>query len=375
MSRSKYERTDARCSLVAQDNTRTLHVDETNRPDQVTDALISRGLVRVDGGGDCPDPSLLAGIHEGNLEPDETERWITHLAECRHCQETLAALARAEDAAPPVHVSGHTKWQAPRQPARRWTVLAPLAAAAVVVLAVWVTDPGSTTDRRPSDSTPGAPITEPAIIATNQPALETSLTSTREPAPQPIDQAEEQLAVATADRAGDEPESVQALTLPPVAPPAAVVGAAARARSDGAASAETAPQARAVARTAAAPQAAFVIGPLLIQSPQDAIQWRAEPSGEIERTDDGGVSWRLQLTVPERVVAGAAPSATVAWLVGEQGLVLRTLDGEEWSRLSQPTDATLVAIEAADGRRATVTAADGRQFRTVDAGTEWTLLR
>jgi hypothetical protein len=353
-----------------------LHVHETNRPDQVTDALISRGLVSVDGGGDCPDPSLLAGIHEGNLEPDETERWITHLAGCRHCQETLVALARAEDAAPPVHVSGHTWWQAPREAARRWTVLAPLAAAAVVVLAVWVTDPGSTTDRRPLDSTPGAaPITEPAVIATNQPALETSLTSTREPGAQPIDQAEEQLAVATADRAGDEPESVQALTLPPVAPPATVGGAAARARSDGAASAATAPQPRALARPAAAPQAAFVIGPVLIQSPQDAIQWRAEPSGEIERTDDGGVSWRLQLTVPEGVVAGAAPSTTVAWWVGEQGLVVRTLDGEEWSRLSPPAEATLIAIEAADRRRAPVPAADGRPFRTADAGTEWTLLR
>ena len=49
-------------------------------------------------------------------------------------------------------------------------------------------------------------------------------------------------------------------------------------------------------------------------------------------------------------------------MVGEQGLVLRTLDGEQRSRLNPPTDAT-------------VTTADGRQFRTVDAGTEWMLIR
>tara|TARA_B110000116_G_scaffold265259_2_gene274212 strand:- start:278 stop:478 length:201 start_codon:yes stop_codon:yes gene_type:complete len=66
--------------------------------------------------------------------------------------------------------------------------------------------------------------------------------------------------------------------------------------------------------------------------------------------------------VPERAIAGAAPSDDVAWMVGEQGLVLRTLDGEQRSRLNPPTDAT-------------VTTADGRQFRTVDAGTEWMLIR
>ena len=64
---------------------RKFNVDETTRPDQITDALISKGLIRADGGVGCPDPSLLAGIHEGRLEPDETERWRTHLAECQRC--------------------------------------------------------------------------------------------------------------------------------------------------------------------------------------------------------------------------------------------------------------------------------------------------
>lgn len=74
------------------------------------------------------------------------------------------------------------------------------------------------------------------------------------------------------------------------------------------------------------------IAPVMLRSPEDAIQWRAKRNGDIERTDDGGQSCRVQLTVPERVIAGAA---------------------------------TLVAVEAADGR----------QFRTVDPGTEWMLLR
>jgi len=85
---------------------RKFHVDETTRPDQITDALISKGLIRADGGVGCPDPSLLAGIHEGRLEPDETERWMTHLAECERCQATLGALARAEEDAQPSPAGG-----------------------------------------------------------------------------------------------------------------------------------------------------------------------------------------------------------------------------------------------------------------------------
>ena len=228
---------------------------------------------------------------------------------------------------------------------------APLAAAALIVLAIWVTDPGSTPGRRPSPIAVPASA-EPAVAATNQPLLETSRAPTREAAAQLIDETGNRLAPnsATADTANAEPKVIRALNLPTVAAPEDVLGGTSRARSDSPASAET---------------AALFIAPVMPRSPEDAIQWRAERNGDIERTDDGGQSWRVQLTVSERVIAGAAPSDAVAWMVGEQGLVLRTLDGEQWFRLSPPAAATLVAVEAADGR----------QFRTVDAGTEWMLLR
>ena len=343
-------------------------MDDTTRPDQVTDALISKALIRADGGVDCPDPSLLAGIHEGSLEPDETERWMTHLADCQRCQATLGALARAEEDAQPSPAVAPSWWREQSARALRWPVRAPLAAAALIALAVWVIDPGSTPGRRPSPTARRAePIAVPAsaaptAAATNQPLLETSRAPTRESAAQPIDEAENRLALndTTADTANGEPQAIQTLNLPTVAAPEDVLETASRARSDSPSSAET---------------AALFIVPVMLRSSQDAIQWRAESNGDIERTDDGGLNWRVQLTVPERVIAGAAPADDVAWMVGEQGLVLRTLDGEQWSRLNPPTDATLVAIEAADGRRAMVTTADGRQFRTVDAGTEWMLIR
>jgi len=129
------------------------HVDEPSRSDQITDALIRGGLIRTDGDATCPDPSLLAGLHEGGLEPDESERWMTHLAECRRCQATLAALARADVEAPTAHAPAHSWWSYVQR-GLRWPVLVPLAAGAVIVLAVWVVDPGSTVG--PRRSTPSA---------------------------------------------------------------------------------------------------------------------------------------------------------------------------------------------------------------------------
>ena len=63
------------------------------------------------------------------------------------------------------------------------------------------------------------------------------------------------------------------------------------------------------------------IAPVMLRSPEDAIQWRAERNGDIERTDDGGQSWRVQLTVPERVIAGAAPLVAVE--AGTEWMLLR----------------------------------------------------
>jgi len=144
-------------------------------------------------------------------------------------------------------------------------VRAPLAAAALIVLAVWVIDPGSTPGRRPSPTAGNAnPIAvpasaEPAVAATNQPLLETSRAPTREAAAQLIDETGNRLAPnsATADTANAEPKVIRALNLPTVAAPEDVLGGTSRARSDSPASAET---------------AALFIAPVMPRSPEDAIQ-------------------------------------------------------------------------------------------------------
>ncbi len=352
-------------------------MDEPTRSEEITDALIRRGLVRADGGATCPDPSLLAGLHEGSLEPDETERWTTHLAGCRRCQETLAALARAEAAAAPVHAPAGS-WWAQVQRGLRWPVLAPLAAGAVIVLAVWVSDPGSTVDRQ--RATPEGRADAAARSAAAQ---------TGPPIPEPTSESDDRTigererfaqvedAAATTEA---EPVATLALGLQTVTPSAEARETASVQPEEpaDAVARRLRPQALASARTGGGPPDTALLraselsaadaDPVILRSPEAPVQWRAGLGGNIARTDDDGQTWRVQVNVSERVRAGAAPSIEVAWLVGDQGLVLRTLDGERWVRTSVPVAVSLVDIDASDEFRATVTTADGRRFRTVDGG-------
>jgi hypothetical protein len=112
-------------------------------------------------------------------------------------------------------------------------------------------------------------------------------------------------------------------------------------------------------------------GPLQIVSPDSNSRWRATPAG-IERSEDGGRIWiPVRLAGKEEVLAGASPGRFVAWLVGRSGLVLLTTDGANFTRLPFPESVDLVAVSSPEPRIATVTAADGRTFRTEDAGRTW----
>jgi photosystem II stability/assembly factor-like uncharacterized protein len=66
-----------------------------------------------------------------------------------------------------------------------------------------------------------------------------------------------------------------------------------------------------------------------------------------------------------------APSVSVCWLIGRGGVILRSVDGLRFVRVSFPEATDLAAIRATDARQATVTTADGRVFTTTDGGVSW----
>ena len=109
-----------------------------------------------------------------------------------------------------------------------------------------------------------------------------------------------------------------------------------------------------------------------IASPGTAFRWRIGPAGSVEFSTDAGATWESRPTgVEADLTAGAAPGGTVCWVVGRGGTVLLTTDGRQFRRLMFPVATDLAAVQAIDARSATVTAADGRRFRTLDGGATW----
>ncbi len=92
----------------------------------------------------------------------------------------------------------------------------------------------------------------------------------------------------------------------------------------------------------------------------------------MERSSDGGATWTRVFTSGSELTAASTPSATVCWIVGRSGIVLRTTDGRGFERVAFPETTDLTAFQAADGLSASVSATDGRMLQTTDGGTTWT---
>jgi esterase/lipase superfamily enzyme/photosystem II stability/assembly factor-like uncharacterized protein len=94
----------------------------------------------------------------------------------------------------------------------------------------------------------------------------------------------------------------------------------------------------------------------------------------------GAQTWKPLTPGPAVELRGvSAPGGTVAWATGAQGTVLRTLDGETWTRLTVPGGEALDFrdVHALDGQRAWILAAGpgaaGRIYHTANGGMTWTL--
>jgi len=115
---------------------------------------------------------------------------------------------------------------------------------------------------------------------------------------------------------------------------------------------------------------------LQIQTPDAKILWMVASPGVIEKSEDGGVIWKPQYVETRALIlAGAAPTSKICWVVGVGGTILRTTNGAHWKTIRPPVEADFVRVEAGDALTATVTAMDGRRFATVDGGKSWSAVK
>ena len=115
----------------------------------------------------------------------------------------------------------------------------------------------------------------------------------------------------------------------------------------------------------------------MIPAPEGRVIWAVGPPGIIQRSEDGGQTWKAQKSgVTSDLRAGSAPSQKICWVVGSAGVVLRTTDGgKNWVKLTSPSPVAgdLGGVQATDALHATVTdAANKTSFETSDGGMTWT---
>ena len=75
---------------------------------------------------------------------------------------------------------------------------------------------------------------------------------------------------------------------------------------------------------------------LQIQTPDPKILWMIRSAGEVEKSEDGGTTWKPEdLETSALIVGGSAPTVKICWLVGASGTILRTTDGAQWRTMSR----------------------------------------
>ena len=337
----------------------------------------------------CLDGETLAAWSSGSLRASEAAKVEEHLSNCERCQSMLATFVRIE----PPPAASESVW-------RRWHLawVVPVAAAATVT-AIWVAIP---TDRRDSlrqsarfeaqspevaqpQPQPVAPAPPPAAPppapqAAPRPASKPLRSDERARSTEknesmlmkqgqrdseevaqkrPANEADRRASDSLGAAAASSP-APQAAAPPPPPPPALE-------RHDEPAARQAREKAVVTRRDALADASTA-----LIVSPVPSYRWRITGGRQVDRSSSGGEQWqRVAILDSERLTAGHSPSASVAWLVGPAGTIYVTSDGTRFEKIPFIEPVDLVGVVAIDDRQATVTAADGRGFQTMDRGVTW----
>jgi hypothetical protein len=359
-----------------------------------------RGRTTTGSSSGCIDTDTLSAWSDGTLSAGERVAVESHASDCMRCQALVAAMARTTTPAPA---------REPRRVSRLGWLAALAGAAAAVVL--WINI--SRTAQREQSATPptsAAAASETSLPVASPPNASAtprgrSTASADRPAESRDADVKPRQPRANEGRKADAsgaalgaarrlarkdaaPNGERDATAPPsAAAPAPGVDASSEIAARGAEAgatrdtpAATAPTPRAPARTVEVARSVAraealstkVVAPTQIVSPNPNVRWRLSMGGGVERSIDGGTTWQKQsIGVQVMWTAGAAPAETICWIVGPGGMVVLSIDGRTWQLIPIPEAIDLKFISASDATRATVMAADGRTFTTIDGGKTW----
>lgn len=387
----------------------------------------------------CPDAELLAAFVEQRLAGPERLALESHLSSCAACQEALVVVAGDDVAAGPAFAdAGHRqarwvwRWLAPATAVAMMAVLyvaiwsgsvnpatepasspqvmtqrsdaggdetaneaARAADAPPASRSEQAESPGAGFERRPTGEAgpqrpkPEAPLDVRVAAETVRPTAAKPATGPAPAATAAVSEVPPSVPVMARRDETPSPEKRPAAAGDPAAlgAQAVIPGREAQPRVVAVSKAEPAPvQQKAAAEPSAARMQAETIeagGPAkeravvaTVVAPGGETLWRLGPENVVWKSADGGRTWAQQVfDAPVELTAGHAPSTSVCWVVGKAGAVLLTTNGHEWVPVPKPLDADLVAVQARDALTATVTAVDGRRFRTADGGKTWTAIR
>ena len=360
------------------------------------------------------DAERLAAFADGSLSTAERVAAEAHAADCPHCLQLLAAMARTHEEPRP----SRAEWRLPVFV--RWA--APLAAAATA-LALWI-------NLRPEPRQEQAPLaTEQAKASASQAVADEARSrvgSPRQPTPtadlrkfeqqtppardnekalppppreekrEAFSRADEQLGstkpsaefgarLKGAKRAPGQaapaspaptPSARTAETPPPANASPGPTSAATKPSSVApTATAETIMSERAADKAAGASalrQRLGAVAAIEAFSPDRRYRWRVNGL-VVERSTDAGATWVALSGMPgAQILAIASPGPTTAWFVGRAGAVF-VVSESNWARMTFPESIDLTAVRAVSAREAQVTTLDGRTFRTSDGGQTWSL--
>lgn len=326
----------------------------------------------------CLDAETVAAWADGALNPSQRAVAEAHAADCGRCQALLAAMVRT---APPAAAVAGPWW---RIPALTWLV--PLTAAAMA-LALWVAvpnrapvqvsdggvaavdqavpaQPATRADRAaPADQPAQAQIPTRPTAAAPAPHADLQAKAARDETPVLARERQESAALdKQTARAAQTPNALsETIAVAPAASPSVVAPAPTVAPAE----------ARALGATARMSAFANAVETVIVSS-NPATRFRLLPGGGVQRSADGGATWRTEVTgATETLTAGSSPSPSVCWLIGPSGAIFLSTDGRTWRRVAFPETEDLRAVTATDKENATVTTVTGHTFVTTDAGQTW----